>query len=60
VVTNVLKEHCACTFRVEDGSRKFSQMFVTTYEIMWLNHGTVNLNVRKKFIMFDICNDNIC
>lgn len=43
-------------FRVEDGGGKFCQMFVTTYEIRWPNHGIINVNVIKKFIKFDIHN----
>jgi hypothetical protein len=56
VVTNLLKERCACIFRVEGVGGKCSQMFVTTYEIMWPNHGIINLNVIKNFMKFDIQN----
>jgi len=56
VVTNVLKECCACILRVEDVGGKFSQMFVNTYEIMWPYYGIINLNVIKKFMKFKIHN----
>ena len=56
MVTDVLKELCARIFRVEDGGGKFCQMFVTTCENRWPNHGNINVNVIKKFIKFDIHN----